>query len=88
MIDVRRLVYTRHAQAAMAARGVTPDDVELAITDPHVTEPNGDARRYVRGDLVAVVAGTNFRPVLVTVLLRARHQWTSEEMRRRRPGNA
>lgn len=79
--DVDSLRFTKHARAKMIERGVTYEEIVEVLTRPHVTEPHEGAVRYVRGDLVAVVAAD--APVLITVLLRRQGRWTSEDARRR-----
>lgn len=78
-IDALRL--TRHAREKMVEREVTFADLVDALRAPQGVEPHNGAFRFVKGDLVVVVAED--APIVITVLLRRREQWTSADMRRR-----
>lgn len=82
MLNLQNLVITHHAREALEARPA-PDLAET-LTRPVVIEPHEGKRRFVgRLGLVAVVAGTDERPILVTILLRRRGAWTDEDAQRR-----
>ena len=80
MLKVENLRITRHAVRAMAERGVEVEDLVGALRAPVVVEPHEGKRRFVgENGLVAVIAGPDERPVLVTVLLRRRDQWDDDD---------
>ncbi len=85
--EIAEIRLTRHAREQMVARDVTPEEVGEAILRADVVEPSRGARRFVKGDLVVVVAPDarrRGRYVVVTVLLRSAEDWTDEDVRRRR----
>ena len=80
MLKVENLRITRHAVRAMAERGVEVEDLVGALRSPVVIEPHEGKRRFVGANgLVAVIAGPDEWPVLVTVLLRRREQWDDDD---------
>lgn len=81
--QISRLKVTKHARVTMRDRDVRPEEVLAVLQSPQVVEQHQGRERYVRGDLVAVIAWEGDRPVLVTVLWRKRDQWTSAAMRSR-----
>lgn len=83
-LDLTEVYPTAHMVRVMGERGVQWSEVATALSSPHVVEAHQGRWRYVRGDLVVVVAGLeSCRPALVTVLWRRGHQWRSGEMRQR-----
>lgn len=83
MLNLTNLVVTRHAIRVMAERGVEIEEVVEILRFPSVVEPHDGKRRFVGNGLALVIAGDDEEPVLVTVLLRERRQWTNEDARRR-----
>lgn len=75
-----KIVFSRHARESMAARRVTFAEVKDVIRNYEIGEPHDGARRYVKGDLVAVVREWPNAKMVLTVLWRRPEQWTSEEM--------
>lgn len=78
---------TAHAQRVMCERGVSFSEVEKAVSRPQIVEPHEGRRRFIRGDLVVVVADDR-RPggsdlFVVTVLWRKLDRWTSDQMKAR-----
>lgn len=80
-LDLDKLAVTTHAAAKLRERRVPTAVLMRALRSPRVVEPSRDGQRRFVGDygLVAVVAGEDDRPVLVTVLLRDRAKWTSDQ---------
>lgn len=84
MLNLQHLTVAAHAFKAAAARGVEIEEIVEILRRPEIVEPQDDGRRrFVGKGLALVVAGTDDRPVLVTVLLRRRDQWTDEDARKR-----
>lgn len=81
--ELAKLKLTGHARKAMLERGVSIADLAGVLSRPEIVEPHEGRRRFVKGDLVAVIADDATGPVLVTVLWRRPDRWTSGEMRRR-----
>jgi hypothetical protein len=71
--EAARIRLSAHALDAMARRGVEVEDLVDALLRPEVVEPNDGRVRFVRDGMAYVVAPG---PVLVTVLLRERRQWS------------
>jgi hypothetical protein len=82
-MDVTNLKISAHGWRAMAARDVSPEEVVEILRRPEVVEPHDGRRRFVGKGLAVVVAGDDLSPVVVTVLLRERRQWTSADARAR-----
>lgn len=83
MLNLANLKISAHGWAAMEKRDVSPEEVVAILRRPEVVETHEGKRRFVGEGLALVVAGTDDRPVLVTVLLRERRQWTSADARNR-----
>ena len=83
MLNLQNLRITRHAVRAMGERGVEIEEVAEILKRPSIVEPHDGKRRFVGNGLALVIAGPDEAPVLVTVLLRERRQWTDEDARRR-----
>jgi hypothetical protein len=84
--DLRELVIHAHAVEAIENRNVSLEDLADVLLRPEITEPSGDRTRFVKGELVAVVAEDYRRPgryIVLTILWRKFHQWTDAEMRNR-----
>lgn len=81
MLNLDNLVVTNHAAAKLREREVDTACLMRTLRYPRVVEPSRQGQRRFVGDrgLVAVVAGTEEEPVLVTILLREQTQWTSEQ---------
>lgn len=81
MLDLDRLAVTNHAARKLRERNVDTACLMRTLRHPRVVEPSREGQRRFVGDrgFVAVVAGPDSEPVLVTVLLRDQHQWTSAE---------
>lgn len=79
--EIDALRFTRHAREKMTERDVAYSEVVEALVAPHIVEPHKGAFRFVRGDLVVVVAEDS--PVVITIVWRKREQWTSAQMRGR-----
>jgi hypothetical protein len=78
--EAARIRISRHALRAMTDRGVEVEDLVEALLRPEVVEPHEGRLRFVRDGVAFVVAPG---PVLVTVLLRERRQWTNSDARSR-----
>lgn len=75
------LVPSAHALKVMAARGVMWGEVVSTVSRAEVIDHHDGRSRYFRGALCVVVADAD--STVVTVLLRASHQWTDADARRR-----
>lgn len=75
------LTLSSHAVSTMRRRDVWPEEVAAALTHWDVREDEGAGRvRFVLGPLVVVLADADTAaPVVVTVLLRSREQWTDAD---------
>lgn len=80
-LDLENLRVTSHAAAKLRERAVPTAALMRTLRHPCVVEPSRRGQRRFVGDhgLVAVVAGGDAEPVLVTVLLRESTRWTSEQ---------
>ena len=84
MLNFHNLRISRHAVTQMAERLVEIEDLADVLQHPAIVEPHDGKRRFVgRSGLVAVVAGDDENPVVVTVLLRGADPWDDDEARRR-----
>jgi len=83
MLNLSNLRITRHAVGVMGERGVEVEEIVEILRRPDVVEPHDGKRRFVGHGLALVIAGDDERPVLVTVLLRRRDQWTNADARKR-----
>lgn len=81
--ELAKLTLTAHARRAMKERGVSIKDLAEVLTKPEIVEPHQGRRRFVKGELVAVIADDETGPVLITVLWRRPDRWTSKDMSRR-----
>jgi hypothetical protein len=81
--ELAKLKITVHARDNMEEREVTIAELAAVLKSPDLIEPHKGRRRFVKGDLVAVIADDRTGPVLVTVLWRRPDRWTSGSMARR-----
>lgn len=81
--EAARLRFTGHALKAMRSRHVEVEDVVEALLRPEVVEPHASRVRFVREGVAYVVAEEQGRPILITVLLRRRDEWTNADARGR-----
>lgn len=58
---MKPVVYTRHAEERMQERGVTSEQVEAAIRDPHTTLPDG---KSLKVKYIGLVNGRNLKVVV------------------------
>lgn len=81
MLDLEQLIITTHAACKLRERQVDTALLMRTLRYPNVVEPSRKGHRRFVGErgLVAVIAGPDEEPVLVTVLLRDQQQWTSEQ---------
>lgn len=85
------LILTRHAREVMQQRCITLPEVVETLRDyenryqstKHDGIPREGVFVFQRGRLAVVAADDGPLPVVITVLLRADHTWTNEEVVRR-----
>lgn len=81
--ELAKLKVTAHARKNMEEREVTIAELAAVLKSPEIIEPHKGRRRFVKGDIVAVIATDTTGPVLITVLWRHADRWTSGSMARR-----
>lgn len=69
LATVRNLKISEHAATAMELRGVSYAELAAGLMQPEEIYPTRDDHGFVSNGLVFIVAGTNARAKLVTVLL-------------------
>ncbi len=81
---------TAHCRETATRRGVTLEQVLAVVEKPEITytqDDHGHGRQMRQRGRLAVVVAPETRTV-ITVLLRAPHQWTDEEARAASPANS
>jgi hypothetical protein len=84
--ELRNVRFTWHAAEVMADRNVTQAQVADVLMHPEIVEPHRGKRRFIKGELVVVLADDDRRRgfyAIVTVLWRRPEAWTSADMRQR-----